>query len=136
MTEFDARISLRNKRSDDIINGLIKESKKRNRPRVEMNLVDRVLRPYIHIMNECEIKQVDITQVNEATVSTTVTMFSELAMRTIPKGNPSMIQDFVTDLLADFHRTLLGTIEANFNVQFIADAPPQDPTPQDPPTIQ
>lgn len=124
MTEFDARLIKRNARTNDIINKLLKDMKVRGRPRVEQNLLDRVIRPYALVLNECELKEVEPVQVNEATISTIAAMCSELMIRTIPRGNTSLVQTATQDLITDFTNVLLGSIGVNFGVTFeLAPAP-------------
>ena len=129
MTEFDANITRRNQRSNQIIDTLLKQMKQMNRPKVEQNLTDRALRGYVHTLNECEIKQVDPVKVNEATVSVMAAMCTELMIRTIPKGSPTLIQAAVTDLLEDFTNAVLSSIGANFDVEFELAQREDRPTP-------
>ena len=129
MTEFDARISARNGRSNRILDNLVKDMKRNGLTRAEINMVDRVIRPFAHIMNECEVKEVDITNVNEATVSTVVTMFTELAARTVPKGSPTAVHQFVNDVLEDFQTSFLKAMAVNFDVTFEVAQPAEDSTP-------
>lgn len=127
MTEFDARIVKRNQRSNEIIDRLLKDMKKAGRPRVEQNMLDRVLRNFVHVLNECEIKEVDPIQANEATVSTIAAMCSELMIRTIPRGNVSVVQSATQDFLTDFSNAFLGSVATNFGVQFEIGQPDQQP---------
>jgi len=127
MTEFDANIVKRNHRTNTIIDKMLKDMKQKGRPRVEQNMLDRVIRNYCHVLNECEIKGVNPVQANEALVSTIVTMCSELLVRTIPQGNHSMVQAATQDLLEDFTTTLFGAVGANFGVTFELATPPAQP---------
>jgi hypothetical protein len=127
MTEFDARITKRNQRSNDIINKLLKDMKQKGRPRIEQNMLDRVIRPFVHVLNECEVKEVDPVQANEAVVSTIVTMCSELMVRTIPRGNTTIVHTATQDFITDFTTAFLGTVTANFGVAFELSQPNQPP---------
>lgn len=118
MTQFDARVVARNAKSNKVIDGIVASLKKNGATRVEINMADRVIRPFAHIMNECEINDVDPAKVLEATVSAATTMFSEYLIRTIPAGNTTLVQAAVQTVLDEFTEALLSTVGANFGVEF------------------
>lgn len=112
MTEFDAKIVKMNQRTDTAIAKIVKKCD----TRVDKNMVDRVLRPFIHTMNECEVKNVDVEQVFDALISTTVAMCSEYFTRTIPKDNNTLLQENLATLLDEFSQGLVGSLSVNFGV--------------------
>jgi hypothetical protein len=112
MTEFDARIVKLNQRSDAALDKVVKGCE----TRVDKNMVDRVLRPFIHIMNECEVNNVNTDNVFDAMVSIMVAMSSEYFMRTLPKNNSTMLADSLGTLFDEFSEGMVGAIAANFGV--------------------
>lgn len=124
-TEFDARVVARNHRSNKIIDQVMKNS----RSRVEKNMVDRVLRPFTHVLNECEIHDVDTDKVYDAVTAITGTMFVELLVRTMPQGNQTLLQGAVQTILDQFSETLLKSVSVNFNVDMQLATPAPQATP-------
>lgn len=112
MTEFDARIVRMNQRSNTALDKVLKTCE----TRVDKNMVDRVLRPFLHTMNECEVKNVDTEQVLDALVSTIVAMSTEYFVRTLPKNNPTMLSGALGTLFDDFSEGMVNAMAANFGV--------------------
>lgn len=128
MTEFDARITKLNQRSDAALDKVVKGCE----TRVDKNMVDRVLRPFIHVMNECEVKNVNTDNVFDAMVSILVAMSSEYFMRTLPKNNSTMLAESLGTLFEEFSQGMVSAIAANFGVtvelqQAATPAPPASP---------
>lgn len=125
MTKFDARIVARNQRSNKIID----EVKKKAPNSVERNMVDRVLRPYIHIMNECEIHDMDPELIYDATIAMASAAMTEMLVRTIPKGNETLLHGVVQTVFTEFSESFLKSLSVNFDVKFEqAHAPARVPT--------
>lgn len=112
MTEFDARITKLNQRSNTALDKVMKGCE----TRVDKNMVDRVLRPFIHIMNECEVKNVDVNNVFDAMVSVLVAMSSEYFIRTLPKNNSTMLGESLSTLFDEFSQGMVAALQANFGV--------------------
>lgn len=128
MTEFDARITKLNQRSDAALDKVMKGCE----TRVDKNMVNRVLRPFIHVMNECEVKNVDTDNVFDAMVSILVAMSSEYFMRTLPKNNSTMLAESLGTLFEEFSQGMVAALAANFGVvvelqQAATPAPPASP---------
>jgi len=119
-SEFDARVIARNTRTNKIIDDV----KRQSPTTVDRHMVDRVLRSYMHILNECEIHDVDPEQIYDATTSVLASAYCEVLVRTIPKGNTSMLHGTVQTVLDEFRDAFLKAVAVNFDVQFETDAPP------------
>lgn len=118
MTNFDVRIVQRNQRTNKIIDDMLRKLKADKAKRVDINLIDRVLRNYAIILNECEIHEVEPLDVMEATIATAVTMLTEYMNRTIPRSNISAIHGSTQDILTDFSAAFMSSIENAFGVKF------------------
>lgn len=130
MTEFDNRIVAQNHRSNQRIDRVIDKGKREGEfTTVDVNMMGRVMRPYCHILNECEIKNVDIVKVIDATTMTFAAAVGEMFTRIIPKGNDTMLQDTYETFMQEFTQSLMQHIEANFNVSFYQAPPPAAGTP-------
>jgi hypothetical protein len=112
MTAFDAKIVKMNQRTDAVIKKIVGQCE----TRVDKNMVDRVLRPFIHTMNECEVHDVDTDQAFDALLSVTVAMCTEYFKRTLPKDNPTMLEASLGTLFDEFSQGMVKAIAANFGV--------------------
>lgn len=123
-TEFDARLVARNQRTNRIIDDVMRKAP----TKADKNMVDRVVRPYMHILNECEIHDVDPDKIYDATTSAASTMLTEMLVRTMPKDNPTMLQGVVQTVLEEFTEAFLKSVAVNFGVEFET-APAAPPAP-------
>ena len=129
MTKIDAQVIQRNARSNRIIDGIVAKMKAEHMPRVAYNMVDKVLRPYAHVLNECETHSVDPAAVLDALTAVVASMVTEYMARTTPAGNATMIQEMTQTILDETSQAILTSLSAHFNVKFDTGTTPAPPSP-------
>lgn len=105
-----------NRTIDGIIAAMKKEHSKEERPREYIDMVDKVLRPYIHQINAAEVHNAPTANVFDATISVMTAMATEYLMRTTPKDQPQIILGNTQGIIDDFVSSLMGAVEANFGI--------------------
>jgi len=107
-----------NKTIDAIIARMKREGGADERPTEYLDMVDKVLRPYVHQINKAEVLNTPTNVIFDATISVMVAMATEYLARTTPKNQPQIVTGNTQGIIDDFVSSLMGAVEANFGIEF------------------
>jgi hypothetical protein len=118
---MNVKIVQLNARTNKTIDSIIAQMKKEGdneRPTEYLDMVDKVLRPYVHQINKAEVLNTPTNVRFDATISVMVAMATEYLARTTPKNQPQIVTGNTQGIIDDFVASLMGAVEANFGIEF------------------